>query len=246
VVQSQRILIVDDDSHIRQVVAFALLMTAAVGFLTPALSRMALLACPVIFLALGHTLSALLHLDRQQPVSCCAAVYGQFQTADQARHFGGIGLSAWGILFGAATCLISGIAISMRASPAGRHMAGLGRALTVASMVWIPISALTLTRVLSAYIYEVLHHPCPFCLFLPQFRGIGFFLFGLIVLVSLETIPLYPLIQTASCCTSLRGPVDDWCRQKALTALSALAAFTLTAVLPALIWRWRYGVWMAL
>ncbi len=153
--------------------------------LTVPAARLLLLTLPLALLAAGDTLQALAGLDVHQPVDCCAVVYDQFRPPELAGRAAGLPDGLWLALFGGGACLLGVLAVSLAraADPVRGRWPG---ALAGASLLWAGAAAMALVRVLAAYTYQVLHHYCPWCLFLPEHRFVGFPLFGALLLAALE------------------------------------------------------------
>ncbi|MEE4608014.1 MAG: hypothetical protein V2L15_03935, partial [Desulfobacteraceae bacterium] len=161
--------------------------------LAPLVARVSCVVLPVALLAVADTYQALAHLNAQAPVSCCSVVYDQFRSLAEAHEWAGVSDRS---LVGGTLAL--GLALLAAAAAVWRGPQRVGRAavLAVLGPVWSAVAALTLVRVLSAYYYGVLHHHCPWCLFLPEHHRIGYLLFGLLAAATLEA----PAALTAARC----------------------------------------------
>ena len=210
--------------------------------LVPVTARMVLLALPVFGLALHASWQAALAMDFQQPVDCCAVVYDQFQSLRAARQTLGINDAVWLTAFGAMTIALPAAAWAAWRAPTRRRAHLLLAALTI---VWLPIAAITLVRVLAAYHYGVLHHHCPWCLFLPEHRLIGFPIWTSWMLMAMEAMTA--LVLSA---LSARQPPPVWrnaSNQAATSARNTLLAtllFVFLAAGPAVWWRLHFGMWL--
>ncbi len=213
------------------------------GTLTVPAARLLLLALPLALLAAGDTLQALAGLDVLQPVDCCAVVYDQFRPPELSGRAAGLSDELWLGLFGGGAFLLGVLAVSLvRASdPVRGRWPG---ALAAASLLWAGAAAVALVRVLAAYTYQVLHHYCPWCLFLPEHRFVGFPLFGALLLASLEGSGVWMLALAARRCGLPLPGAAFRVRAGARRVAWAVAVFSLLAVAPALWWRWRFGVWI--
>jgi hypothetical protein len=133
-------------------------------------ARLLLLALPVAVLAFVQSVSAAFGVDTHRPVDCCAVVYDQYRTLSEAQSISGLSdgfwLSAWGGL--SILLLILGLLVRRPATAPSMKWNGL---LAATAALWVPVAAITLTDILSAYHYGVLQHRCPWCLFLPQHRA---------------------------------------------------------------------------
>ena len=208
--------------------------------LIPITARLVLLVLPVLGLALQASWQAALSMDFQQPVDCCAVVYDQFQTLRAAQRTLGINDAVWLTAFGAMTIALLAAAWAAWKFPTRRRAHLLLAALTIG---WLPIAAITLVRVLAACHYGVLHHHCPWCLFLPEHRLIGFPLWTSWLLVALEMLSALVL----SALSVRQSPLvrRHACEQAATSARNTLLAaliFVLLSAGPAVWWRLHFGM----
>jgi hypothetical protein len=117
--------------------------------------------------------------------------------------------------------------------------------LAAVSWLWLPVAALTLVNVLSAYHYEVLHHQCPWCLFLPEHGLVGYPLYGAIWFIGIEGITiLIPPRMVNRDTTTYNLAIRRCVRSARYVTISAII-FLIFALAPVIIWRIRYGVWMS-
>jgi len=205
-------------------------------------ARLVLLALPVLVLAQHAAWQAALAMEFQQPVDCCAVIYDRFSSLEDARQTMGVNNPLWITAFSFATIGLLIAAIMTWKTCAHRNRAVL---LAVLAMVWLPLSAIALVRVLAAYHYGVLHHHCPWCLFLPEHRLLGFPIWSAWMLVALEAAAALALSLFAG---DPLSPLDRMAGRQAAgaarnTVLAALL-FILMTVGPALWWRLQFGVWM--
>jgi hypothetical protein len=220
--------------------------------LAPLPARLLLLATPVAILAVLDTLSALSALDLHTPVDCCTVVFDQVRSLRQATTLGGVSdraLTLSTLLFGLLLAVAAGglvARVGWGAASAGRGAGSVTAPLLFAgSFIWVPLASLALVRVFSAYYYGVLQHHCPWCLFLPEHRCVGYLFLAALLIVLLDGGAIFqserlargqPLLATAALRRARRG---------ALRLLLALGAYALLALLPALLWRLRFGVWIS-
>jgi len=214
------------------------------GPLTQTGARLLLVALPTYFPALYETFAAVLHVNIEQPVSCCAIVYDQFHSLQEARSAAGLPDSFWlvGFLVGAGVLMFTALLTFKAKTPVKgpQHIF-----LVVISAFWIPVAAVTLVHYFSAYHYGVLQHHCPWCLFLSEYRMVGYPLFGALVVIAFETIVVLWLPQLSRPAAELGLVVDQRIRKASLRILGSTFVFLLLSVLPALYWRLRYGVWLS-
>ncbi len=206
-------------------------------------SRVLLLALPFFLLAVITTFRGILRIDAHQPVDCCAMVYDQFGNLATARQIAGISDTFWVWTFWMLTALMLSCAIwSLRTKRTnGEKATG---SLAVITVIWVPIAVITLVRVYAAYFYQVLHHHCPWCLFLPEHKFVGVPLFGALIIITLEGPISYLAAKTAANFPDLLPRARRRSRLAVLRLLSAAVAYTGMIVLPAIYWRLLYGVWL--
>jgi hypothetical protein len=211
---------------------------------TPAVARFFLLALPALFLATLYTLRGLWALDVHQAVDCCQAVYATFGSVKEATTT--LGISDAGLLALTATLGIAILALSLsmlsnRLAREARHKAS--QLLLGATLLWVPIATLTLVNVLSAYHYRVLHHHCPWCLFLTEHYAVGYPLYGALLTVLLETLAaVYATRALAN--PALQAAARRRQRRSLWVIVVAVLVYAALTAGPAITWRLSYGVWM--
>jgi hypothetical protein len=206
-------------------------------------SRILLLVLPFFLLAVITTFKGILRIDSHQSVDCCAMVYDQFGNLAAARQIAGISNTFWVWTFWLLTALMFLCAVrSLRTKRTnGEKAAG---SLAVITVVWVPIAAITLVRVYAAYFYQVLHHHCPWCLFLPEHKFVGVPLFGALIIIALEGPISYLVVKTAAKFPDLAPRARRRSRLAGLRLFLAAVAYTGMVALPAIYWRLLYGVWI--
>ncbi len=206
-------------------------------------SRVLLLALPFFSLAGITTFRGIMRIDSHRPVDCCAMVYDQFANLAAARQTAGIPDSFWIWTFWILTALLLACAFrSLRSQPAnGLKAAG---SLALVTFFWVPIASITLVRVYTAYFYQVLHHHCPWCLFLPEHKFVGVPLFSALVIITLEGPLSYLSAKIAENYPGLFKSARIRTRLASLRLLLATVAYTGMVALPAIYWRLFYGVWL--
>jgi hypothetical protein len=206
-------------------------------------SRLFLLAMPFAILAMWDTVVAMRQLDIHHAVSCCAVVYDRLQGLVTSRPGAWISEKArltafWAVAVGV---FVGGWRVWRPPGPPGFGRA-LGLAVPVA--LWVPLAAVVMVRDLAAYHYQVLQHDCPWCLFLPEHHGVGFLLFGLLAGILFEG----PLILGAAGVAARFPGLEAVAARRGKVAggrvMLLLIAFIALAFWPAIVWRWRYGVWL--
>ena len=215
----------------------------------PLVARWHLLAFPLFALSVLATLRALLALDPHVPVDCCQVVYDNFSSPAEAHQSFGLSDSAWLWLTGLGAAALAGLAlgawgrIQSEGGRAGRR-APRGWLLLTVTFIWLPVAALTLVRVLAAVHYEVLHHHCPWCLFLPEHGAVGYPLFGALIVIGLEAIAFVAAGQAAHAAPTLRVVARERQGRALKLMLMALVVFLGLSFVPAFLWRLAHGVWM--
>lgn len=209
--------------------------------LIPTAARLLIAAAPFIILALVYSWQALMRVDGAPPVSCCAAVYDQVlsnaaETAVTARLSS---TALWISLLGSVLLPVASLVAA--AGPWGRIAGG---AIAAMAMVWSVVSGIGVKHVWSAYYYEVLSHPCPWCLFLPDYYGAGFLIFACLAVVTLEGVAFWVADHTARTHAVLAKPAGRRRRKAALRIITGILVFALLTIGPALAWRLRTGVWL--
>jgi hypothetical protein len=215
----------------------------------PLVARWHLLALPLLALAVLATLRALLALDPHVAVDCCQVVYDNFSSPADARHSLGLSDSAWLWLTGLGAAALAGLALIAwrRIRSEGRRAGrGLPRGWLILTLtiLWLPVAALTLVRVLAAVHYEVLHHHCPWCLFLPEHGAVGYPLFGALIVIGLEAIAFVAVGEAAHRAPGLRVAARQRQRHALQGLVVALLVFLAFSYAPTFLWRLTHGVWM--
>jgi hypothetical protein len=211
--------------------------------LTPTNARVLLMLLPIVLLAYGETLRTLTGFDISQPVDCCTALYDRVAGPGPTAPARGLFALAAPWLFGLTTVLLPLAAPGLTAA-SPRRAARHSHFLLVVVFIWLATGGTTLVRHLAPYHYEVLHHYCPWCLFLPEHRGIGFLLLLCWGLAALEVAALWALIRARHGTAAGLPFVDPMVRRARCRLVAAVAGFTALAVAPALWWRWQFGLWI--
>lgn len=219
--------------------------TSPVSPLTVLLARLELLAMIFEAMAAYDSLTTLfLHLDPSQPVSCCAAIYNRIDAtaAESVRSLWQSNL--WPIIFGIAGLTILSFSAKSLWVP-NRMKQGIGNKLPVIlGPIWVFAAGISLIYFFTPYIYQVLGHYCPFCLFLPEHHGIGFFLLGTLIWAGLESPLPFFLYRIQARHPDLNQAVLRRCRRSFAMLFGSVLGFSLLAGLPALVWRLRFGLWI--
>jgi hypothetical protein len=157
---------------------------------------------------------------------------------------GAAGLSdavwVWGFSLSGLLLLIAAGWATLNRRPTG----AAARLLAMTALLWVPLAAVALVRVLAAYHYGVLHHHCPWCLFLPEHHGVGYPLFGSLAVAALEGPAAWAAAAISARFPSVAGAGAARVQQSGRWMVVAVFLFFLLSVGPALLWRLRFGVWM--
>ncbi|UCD77171.1 MAG: hypothetical protein JSW26_17305 [Desulfobacterales bacterium] len=211
--------------------------------LTQRNARILLLVLPFHLLAASTTMQAVYRMDTHQPVDCCAVVYDQVRNLASAQQAAGIPDTLWLLIFWTLTIpLVFGGLRAWRAEPSAQVKATGWMALL--ALLWVPAAAVVLIRVFAAYYYQVLHHHCPWCLFLSDHKFVGIPLFFTLAVVVLEGPTSFLTAKIAATYPEFIQTANMRARIAGLRLLLAAIAFTGMVALPAVIWRLRYGVWL--
>lgn len=211
--------------------------------LTQISARLFLTIPVVATLTLKQTYDSFAGIRPNQPVDCCAVVYDQFSTIEQATSIFGLGDRMWLIAFIVLNMLLLIVSVALSVSRIDRPWER--SALAAITWLWLPVAALILVNVLSAYHYEVLHHHCPWCLFLPEHHLVGYPLYGGMAFIGMEGLTLFILPLFVKHDTGIYRIALNLGRQAAKKIAMTQLLFLIIAVLPAIVWRLRYGVWMS-
>lgn len=210
------------------------------GQLIQAAARAMICAAPFLVLAVFFSWQALMRIENVPPVSCCAAVYDR--VLDNASGSAAMKrltpVFLWGGLAGSAALLILAMASIRRPSR------GSGALRCTIALLWSIGAAVSVKQVWSAYYYQVLSHPCPWCLFLPDYFGAGFFIFACMAVVVMENAALWLADHTRGRFPALADPAKKRIRRAAWRTIIALIGFTVLVTGPAIAWRLHTGVWL--
>ena len=114
----------------------------------------------------------------------------------------------------------------------------------VLAALWSIAATVAVKQVGSAYYYQVLSHPCPWCLFLPDYYGAGFFIFGGVAVILMESTALWLADRTRCRYPVLADPAGERIQRSAWRIVIAMIGFTMLTLGPAIAWRLRTGVWL--
>ncbi len=206
-------------------------------------ARTLLLASPIVLLAVYGTFLALLHMDADGPTSCCKAIYGKVGATGPSAGSWSIPEAAWtwGMILGALTIGFAGLYFWRTARSTGTRSAGL---FALATILWIPVGTNALLQSLSVYHFGIPRHPCPWCLFLPANKWVGYVLFGSLILAGVEAGTVFVGSIIASRIPALTPTAEKRARLAGLRTALAAILFLALAVIPAIVWRIQHGMWM--
>jgi hypothetical protein len=210
------------------------------GGLTWQAARIWLTAAPFLLAAVFYSWQALMQIESTPPVSCCAAVYDRVleETTTAAVTGRLLAASFWGHLAGSVSLLI------LAARKIQRPEGGLGILPAAIMTLWVPAASICIKHFWSVYYYQVLSHPCPWCLFLSDHYGAGFLIFGCMAAAVLSSVSLWTADHVRSHHPLLSKPAVKRIHDSAWQLLAAIILFTILTAGPALVWRLRTGVWM--
>ncbi|MCC7396538.1 MAG: hypothetical protein IT455_05670 [Planctomycetes bacterium] len=208
-------------------------------------ARLLLLAVPIALLAGLDTWRALAALDVHTPVDCCAVVYRHVHEAAAAgtQEPATPRAAPW-IVASPLAALVLGVAALAVLGRGGERSARRTGLLALAALTFAPIATLALVRVWSAYHYGVLQHHCPWCLLLATHHLVGYPLFFAIMLVLFEGPAAWLAQRLGERHAELAAAAAARTRRATWGTLFGLALYVALAFGPALLWRWRYGVWL--
>ena len=214
------------------------------GVAVPVCARLLVTAAPFLVLALVYSWQSLMRIDSTPPVSCCAAVYDRILgNASESRIMAALPPAVlWGSLIGSIILPIAALTSSRSSRPGPERRAGTP--VFALATLWCVLAATAVKTVWSSYYYEVLSHPCPWCLFLADHHGVGFFIFACLAVVSLEAVAFWAADHTRHRYPVLAEPAGRRRRTAARRIAAGIIAFTLLTVGPALVWRLRTGAWI--
>jgi hypothetical protein len=210
------------------------------GILTQVGARVMVGAAPFFVLAVCFSWQALMRVENVPPVSCCAAVYDQVLTgASESAVIKSLVPVCLGFSLVGSAALLAMAVSAIRSTDRTP-----GATMAVIAILWGIAAMVAVKQTWSAYYYQVLSHPCPWCLFLPDYHGVGFIIFGCMAVVVLESIALWLAGLTRRRHPVLDDPAARRIRRSAWRIAISVAIFTLLTAGPAIAWRLRTGVWL--
>ncbi len=208
--------------------------------ITEYISRFFLLIVPIVALALLSTFQTFYQLDIKKPVNCCAIVYEQFESIPKNGSDLSMNRTVGLLIFFAASVIVFITSLKMwRDQSFGRTTL-----LMIAASVWTPTAYHMMLTVFAAYYFQVLHHRCLWCLFLPENYWVGFPLVGAMWIVLAEAATASLLKHALKTHPILYDTANSRIRSVGLHIAVAELIFIGLAIGPAIGWRLRYGVWM--
>ncbi len=212
--------------------------------LATASARALLVAVPVAWVAAWQTGEALLYVDVQHPVSCCAVVYdlAREDTASSAMAVAEDGHTVTAALAGLA--LFAGALFLRRRAARALPARWAATVFALGALGWAALAAWVLVDVAAPYLYGVLGHRCPLCFFLPHHHGVGYPLFGALLSATAGAVALAVASNAAARSPSVVPSACAFVRWATVAVVTGVALFAVLAVGPALVWRLRFGVWI--
>lgn len=210
-------------------------------------SRVLLLAAPVMAVATLRLVQAVAAVTPHAPVSCCVALYERIVPAGAGRD--GV---AGGPLFHESTWLMLATAATVSLAVWGwvtrRRRAFPCRAALFVLPPWLLLWHIAVYKALTLgvapYIYQILYHPCPWCLFRADHGAVGAVLFGLPLWMTAEGAAGLSAWMVARRYPQSSIPaLHRWQRAGARIGRGALVLL-LFAAWPILSWRIRSGGWI--
>lgn len=208
-------------------------------------SRILLLIGPVMAVATMRWVQAVAAVSPHAPVSCCAVLYDQLRDAGQSNAMGGslFHQNTWLLLASGATLVLAAWGLVMhRRSALPCKAFGLILPLFIAAWAYAVYQALIFG--VAPYIFQILHHPCPWCLFLVDHGVVGLLLFGLPVCVIAESAAGLTAWRVARCHPQSSAPALCRLHCAGLRISVASIALLVFAAWPMVSWRMRFGGWM--
>jgi hypothetical protein len=202
--------------------------------LATASARCLLLAGPVAVLAAHDTLQAVLRLDVDRPVDCCSAVYGKLRSTGQATGLPEIpdAFWIWGLVLGGVAIILLGLYLWRTSRSLGTWATAL---VSIGTILWIPVAVNALLRPLGPSVYAVYKHPCPWCLFLPRNRLMGYLLFGSLIVIALEVCAAFICSVVAARSPDLESAARSRSRTAGLRMALAAIFFLALVGIPAIL-----------
>jgi hypothetical protein len=207
-------------------------------------ARLLLMALPVVFLSITATFQAISGLNVQQPVDCCAAVYDAVRSSGDIVGGGNMPDVFWVISFITVAAFLLVLGLRMWAASGPRSIQETSF-LAVIGFVWIVLSWITLLHVLSAYHYQVLNHQCPWCMFLPEHRLVGYPLFSALALTVFEGTMVLAATRIGNNYPRLQFGALARIKKAGFRIVLAVVLFLVISGLPAVLWKLKYGVWIS-
>jgi hypothetical protein len=211
--------------------------------LTRVNARILLVLLPILGVAYAQTLQALTGFDTRTPVDCCTALYDRVAAAPITRPHTSLIRLALPWVFGAASTVLFCLTRATW-TPADRQVLRRASLVATVAVVWLVSGIVTLVHVLAPYHYEVLHHYCPWCFFLPAHHAIGFPLLVSWGLVAVEACALWAIVKAHSMHPAAFPASDALVRWSRRRLLLGSTSFVVLAAAPALWWRWQFGLWI--
>lgn len=213
------------------------------GMLTVRNARFFLLAAPLMVLQGIAWADAVASAGGSPPVNCCAVVYAR-AGGEVSGAIAGTDNGLWWTLI----CLIGALALAgwggwqwRRSRTASRWVIAVVAAGTCG---WLWTSLVALKTGVAPHIYQVLAHPCPWCLFLPEHGAVGYVYFGLLAWIAANSMTVGVVGMTATPVSELAAAVARLCRRAGFRLMTGAVVFAAAVVWPVVWWRLRFGAWL--
>jgi len=211
--------------------------------LTVAGAKIFLVAFPVFLIAVSASFVFYTSLDVHKPVDCCAVVYDAFSPGKSPDELWNLPEQYLLVIFGLLSAAVGITGFLCAAGYAGRRRFP-GPLFTVLANLWVIAASAALIRCFSAYYYRVLHHHCPWCLFLKDHYFSGYPLWGTLMAVSLVSTRVWMGYSVGKRFPELREHGYNSAQRAVRFCLFLFVAFLVMTVGPAVVWRIRNGVWL--
>lgn len=210
------------------------------GMLTARNARFFLLAAPLMVLQGIAWADAVASAGGGPPVNCCAVVYAQ-AGGDVSGTIAGSHNGLWWILI----CLFGSMALAGWGGWQWRRNRTPSRwavaVVAAGTCGWLWTSLAALKTGVAPHIYQVLAHPCPWCLFLPEHGAVGYIYFGLLTWIAANSVTVGVTGMTAMPASELVAAAARLRRRAGFRLMVGALVFSVALVWPVVWWRLRFG-----
>ena len=99
----------------------------------------------------------------------------------------------------------------------------------------IPVAVTAILRPFGPYLYRAYEHPCPWCLFLPKNRLVGYLLLGALIVVALEACACFICSWVEATSPALKSGARSRSRMAGLRMALAAIFFLALVGIPAIL-----------